>query len=511
MIDPFEPLLPDFIRLHARWRGASQAIVAPGGSLTWSEFDRRVDQVAAGLAGMGLAPGERVGMLASNRLATAEMIWGVLRAGLVIVPLNPSVTDAVAYQMFDDAGVSAIFATEDHADRLGGYGIAHGRRLIARPEGAAAPAGWTDYEPWRAVQLAEPIRVRLDADAPCNIIYSSGTTGLPKGIVHNLGGRTDWARDVALALRYHPSARSLVCTGLYSNITWAAMLSSILVGATLVVHETFDVPSLLKDLSDRAITHLAMVPVQYQRVIDHVDFRADMFASLESMMCVGATLPVPIKSRLVEAAPGRLIELWGLTEGILTVLEPEDAGCKLTSVGKPLFGSDIRLVDASDHLCGPDEQGEIVGRSRYPMSGYWNQPDVTREAIWVDGDGRSWLRTGDIGRLDAEGFLSIVDRKKDMIVSGGQNVYPADIEAVLCLHEDVVECAVIGVPSAQWGETPLALVVTRRNDPDPIGLLDWVNLRLGRQQKLSGIEFRDALPRNPAGKVLKRELRQPYW
>jgi acyl-CoA synthetase (AMP-forming)/AMP-acid ligase II len=184
----------------------------------------------------------------------------------------------------------------------------------------------------------------------------------------------------------------------------------------------------------------------------------------------------------------------------------------MASVGKPLPGEDLIVLDDEGRPVAPGEAGEIAALSRFAMTGYWNNPQATQEAFWIDPAGRRWLRSGDIGRVDAEGFLTITDRKKDMIITGGQNVYPADIEAVLIQHDNVEDCAVFGVPSERWGETPLALVVLRRADPDAAeAIREWTNAQLGKQQRLSAVEIRPSLPRNANGKLLKRELRAPYW
>jgi long-chain acyl-CoA synthetase len=206
-----------------------------------------------------------------------------------------------------------------------------------------------------------------------------------------------------------------------------------------------------------------------------------------------------------------LIELYGLTEGLITILEPEDFERKLHSVGKPILGSDIRLIRDDERELGPGEIGEIVGRGRLIMAGYHARVEANREATWIDAAGRLWLRTGDVGRLDAEGFLYIVDRKKDMILSGGQNIYPADIEIVMREHPEVAEVAVVGVPSEHRGETLLAVVVVRDGHGLTVTeLIEWTNARVGKQQRVSRIVWRESLPRNPNGKVLKRELRQHY-
>jgi acyl-CoA synthetase (AMP-forming)/AMP-acid ligase II len=234
-------------------------------------------------------------------------------------------------------------------------------------------------------------------------------------------------------------------------------------------------------------------------------------SSLEAIMCCGSPLPPPVKRGIRDRLGCQLIELYGLTEGIITTLAPEDFDRRIESVGKPIPGQHIRLVGNDDREVASGEQGEVVGFGRLVMAGYHNRADATAEATWLDSAGRRWLRTGDIGRLDAEGFLYIVDRKKDMILSGGQNIYPADIEAVMREHPAIREVAVVGVASDRWGETPLAVVVlksgaTARVTADE--LVTFTNTRVGKQQRISGVVFRASLPRNPNGKILKRELRR---
>lgn len=340
----------------------------------------------------------------------------------------------------------------------------------------------------------------------CNIIYSSGTTGVPKGIVHDHGGRLDWAYDLALALRYHSSARTLVTLGLYSNISWAMMLGTALAGGTLVIQPRFEPGAALEAIAAYRITHTAMVPVQYRRLLAAPELATSDLSSMQAMMSCGSSLPETVKEGLFARFPCGVIELYGLTEGVVTTLDPEDAEGRMASVGKPVQGCDIKLIDEDGREVPEGATGEIVGASRFVMPFYWQQPEATDDATWHDEQGRTWLRTGDIGRLDSEGFLYIVDRKKDMILSGGQNIYPADIEAVLRGHEAVADCAVVGIPHPEWGETPLAVVVPN-GATEAETLKAWLNQRLGKQQRVSAVVFRAELPRNPNGKILKRELR----
>jgi acyl-CoA synthetase (AMP-forming)/AMP-acid ligase II len=290
------------------------------------------------------------------------------------------------------------------------------------------------------------------------------------------------------------------------------MLPTLLLGGTLVIQPGFDALEVLKTIECERITHTSMVPVQFQRLLEHPELDSCDRSSMQAMMCCGAPLPTCVKEALFEKFACGVIELYGSTEGIITTLAPEEAHGRMASVGRPLPGEDIAILDGDDRIVAQGEAGEIVALSRFAMEGYWQRADATAAAFWIDASGRRWLRSGDIGRIDAEGYLYITDRKKDMIISGGQNVYPADIEAVLVRHPDVADCAVFGIPSERWGETPLALVVLR--DKTKIGadaLRNWANTQLGRQQRLHAVELRESLPRNANGKLLKRELRAPYW
>jgi acyl-CoA synthetase (AMP-forming)/AMP-acid ligase II len=257
------------------------------------------------------------------------------------------------------------------------------------------------------------------------------------------------------------------------------------------------------------VTHGTFVPVQLERLLAVPDLERRRLSSLDTLMCCGSPLRIEVKRDFPKRFDCHLIELYGLTEGLCTVLSPEDFETKTESVGKPFIGTDLLIIGENDAELPKGETGEIVGLGPLLMSGYYRNDAASEEATWTDPQGQRWLRTGDLGRLDAEGFLYIVDRKKDMILSGGQNIYPADIEAVMRLHPQVSDVAVVGVRSVQWGETPVAVVVPAPNVELTIdGIIEWTNARLGKQQRVRGIICRPSLPRNANGKVLKRELRQ---
>ena len=502
-----EPLLADVISLNGRWRGGSLALVTETEQLDWRTLDARANQVANALIAAGCGGGERVGVVMANGAPMVEVMLGAIKAGAIVTPLNTSIADEAMAAMLDDAGVKALFATSGYAGRLSRMAASATLRVCA-----GEASGWIDYASWREAQSDAAPNVTIAPGDVCNIIYSSGTTGLPKGIVHTHACRFNTAHDFAHALRYHCGARTLIVTGLFSNISWASMLPTVLNGGTLFVRAGFDPRDVLETIERERITHISMVPVQYQRLLEHPDFERFDRSSTQAMMCCGAPLPIAVKERVFETFRCGLIELYGSTEGIITTLVPEEAPGRMASVGKPLPGEDIAILSDDNRLLSRGETGEVIGLSRVVMRDYWNKPEATAEAMWIDGQGRAWLRSGDIGRIDEEGYLFTTDRKKDMIISGGQNIYPADLEAVLMRHPAVADCAVFGIPSDKWGETPLAIVVLREGacaKGDDVRA--WANSLLGKQQRIHALELRDSLPRNANGKLLKRELRAPYW
>ncbi len=508
------PLLPEIIGLHSKWLGQKEAAVCAGQRLSWSEFGARINAVANGLIALGLKKGDTVVVLMSNGLPMLETLFGVMAAGGVSVPLNLSVPDEALSSMIEDASAKFIFASTDQQQRIQDVREKLAPRLAAVCVAAqnctddATVKGWICFEEMVVGSSTECPNVSILPDDYLNVIYSSGTTGLPKGIVHTHQGRRDWAYDLAIALRYHGGARTLLTIGLYSNISWVAMLSTVLAGGTLIIHKQFDPERFLETVEQEAVTHTAMVPIQFQRVIEAYRKRPRNVTSMHAMMACGSPLFEQLKQEIFAVFPCGIVELYGLTEGIITTLEPEEADGRWASVGKPLIGTDICIVGDDDKVVPDGESGEIVSRGRISMPGYLSRPSATQEAIWLDERGRQWLRSGDIGRLDEQGYLYIVDRKKDMILSGSQNIYPQDIEALLVKHPAVSEVAVVGAKSLRWGETPVAFVVQEpgsQTGGDEIR--DWCNERVGKQQRITELVFVNELPRNPNGKILKRELR----
>ena len=506
---PQETTLADLIRLHGRWRGDRPALIVGDRRLSWRDFERDTARVANGLAALGLRAGDRVVLLMDNSLEMALTLFGILRQGCVAVPLNVSVNDTAVGAMIADARARAIFASGDHCARIDALRAVNptvaASRLVAVD---ASPPGWTGFHDWHRAQ-SEQLATIVRPAQECNVIYSSGTTGVPKGIVHTHRCRMSWAADLAQVLRYRSDCVTLCSLGLFSNITWVAMLCTLYVGGTLVVMRSFR-PAAALDLIERErITHGTVVPLQIERLLSEPSVAGRDLASLDTFMCCGSPLALEAKRAFPERFGCRLIELYGLTEGVCTILAPEDFERKTASVGKPFLGTDLKIVGDDDREVPDGTTGEVVGHGPLLMAGYLDRDAASAESTWTDELGRRWLRTGDLGRLDADGFLYLVDRKKDMIISGGQNIYPADIEAVIRSHPDVADVAVVGARSAKWGETPVAIVVaTPGAASDADALREWTNARVGKQQRLAAVLFRASLPRNPNGKVLKRDLRE---
>lgn len=508
-----EPLLiPDIIAMNAEYLGTKDAAIVDGEAVTWAEFGDGTARFGNALLGTGLGHGDRVIVLMTNSYEMFEAMFGIIRAGLCAVPLNCSITDEAVVGMIEDSKARAVVASGEHIARIESQRGSLGEDVVSRLIGVGTvEAGWHDYATLRDAAEPRPPRVAIAPGDECNIIYSSGTTGLPKGIVHDHACREAWGSELAVPLRYHAGARTLCCLGLFSNISWVAMLATMYAGGTIIIARRFDVARCLETMQNQKITHTVMVPLQYQKLLEYEHFDRYDLSSLDAYMCCGSPLAVGLKREIVERMPGDFIELYGLTEGLITILGPEDMLGKIDSVGRPSPGQRLAIIDDDDNLLPVGEAGEIVGHAPYMMAGYHANEAANREATWQHPSGVRWLRTGDVGKLDEDGFLYLVDRKKDMILSGGQNVYPADIEAVLVEHDAVSEVAVVGVAHKKWGETPLAIVVaTAGEHPDPEELVAWCNSRVGKQQRISGAILMKELPRNPNGKVLKRELRKQY-
>jgi acyl-CoA synthetase (AMP-forming)/AMP-acid ligase II len=377
---------------------------------------------------------------------------------------------------------------------------------------AGGPGDALRFDAWLAPEGARPLPVEVQPASPFNIIYSSGTTGTPKGIVQPHGMRWVHVRRGA-DYAYGPDGTTLLATPLYSNTTLVVFFPTIAAGGCVVLMRKFDAARYLALAERHRATHTMLVPVQYQRIMALPAFGTHDLSSFRFKFCTSAPFSAALKADVLARWPGGLVEFYGMTEGGGTcILRAHEHPDKLHTVGQPAPGHDIRLIDEDGRELPPGATGEVVGHSAGMMSGYHGQPAKTREAEWFDAGGKRFIRTGDVGHFDADGFLVLLDRRKDMIISGGFNIYPSDLEAVLRAHPAVADAAVVGVPSAEWGETPVAYVVRAAGAEasDAEALRRWANERVGRTQRLAALHWIDELPRSAIGKVLKRELRERH-
>lgn len=511
--DDIHVYLPEIWAVHARHFPRKDAIVCGADRLSWRDFDQAMNRLANALHARGLGRGDKVAVLLGNEVMTIPVMFGVVKARACLVPLSAMLTPDQLAHLITDSGATTLIVAPGLIDRIAPVRerldrVAPDRFVVLGPE----QPGWTAYDAFLGEAPATQPPVRYALDDPFNIIYSSGTTGLPKGIVQTHRARQHWSFSNVIEMRFDQTSRALTTTALYSNGTWLMVLPVLFTGGTLHILPQFDPAAFLETVARERITHTFMVPTQYILTLacPALD-RADL-SSLKTMLSAGSPLrPDTKQAVLARMGPG-LYELYGLTEGFATMLKPEFHATRLSSVGTPVLGFEVRIIDDEGRELPAGEAGEIAGYGAGMMAGYHGRPEATAAAIWRDERGRSFIRTGDIGRLDEAGFLYILDRKKDMIVSGGFNVFPTDVETVLGGHPDVLDVTVIGVPHEKWGEAALALVIprddTRVTEAD---LKAWANDRLAKTQRLVGVEFRTEFPRNALGKVLKRELRAPYW
>jgi long-chain acyl-CoA synthetase len=496
---------------HARYRPNHLAVVFGDRRLTWLEFNASINRLSNALLSLGIRKGDKVATILPNCLELLEVYWAAAKTGAVVVPLSTLLLEKALQTLLQDSDAvllitNAGFVEKVNRIRSGLPAIAEDRYLLTD---AADITGYQDYHSLKsAAGDQEPAGVTITDDDPFNIMYSSGTTGLPKGIIHTHYIRAAYATSFAAAYRMSPESIVMHAGAIVFNGAFLDLMPAVFLGATYILLPQFDPVSYIDVIERENVTHVVVVPSQIIALLNAPNFSYDALKSMEMIISVGAPLHKQHKNELNQRLPGRFYELYGLTEGFMTVLDKYDYPAKPDSVGVPPPFFEMKIVDESGNEVPAGIVGEICGRAPTLMPGYYKQPELTAEAI-KDG----WLHSGDIGYVDEDGFLYLVDRMKDMIISGGVNVYPRDIEEIVVQHPAVQEAAVFGIPHDKWGETPLAAVVLRRPaEISPEELRSWINERVAaKYQRVHDVVFMDEFPRSVAGKTLKRVMREEYW
>ena len=498
----------DVLAVHAAAAPDKVAVVEGDRSIDFGHLNLRANKAGNMLLGLGCAPHDRVAYMWFNSLTGSEVLHGLRKAGFVGTPVNYRLVPAEVAYVLNDSGAKAVFADAAHVDTVDAARAGVERGLLCVAVGGRVPPGWLAYEDAvaSAPDAPPPVPGEITGLAP-SMIYTSGTSGHPKGTWRPNGVTVENVLQTISVFELTPGDVHLMCgPGYHSAVALFSALHHLL-GATVVVQPKFDATDALDLIERHRVTNTFMAPTLLQRLVDAQESRPRDISSLRAIFLGAAPCPHPLKVR-AQAVLGQVLwEFYGATEtGINTVLRPEDQLRKPGSCGQAVPGQEIRLVDAEGHEVPDGTPGELMVRSTW-LAEYYNQPDAT-SAHLHDG----FFTVGDVAYRDDEGFYFICDRRIDMIISGGVNIYPAEVEAVLHAHPSVADAAVIGVPDAEWGESVKAVVQLRPGMEASAGdLIEFCAQRLAAYKKPRSVDFVEQLPRDAAGKLLKRVIREPYW
>jgi acyl-CoA synthetase (AMP-forming)/AMP-acid ligase II len=496
---------------HARYRPEHLAFIVGKERLNFLELNSRVNRLSNALLDSGIRKGQKMATVLPNCEELMLLYWAAAKTGIVIVPGSPLLQASGLATLLRDSDTEVVFADAEFAETLNNIKnelpAIQDEHWILLGE-SKINSGFKKYSDFIAeASKDEPPDAQLCDDDVYNIMYSSGTTGAPKGIVHTHYVRANYCTHFASAWRMTPESIVLHAGAIVFNGAMLDLMPWMFLGATYILHHYFDAGAVLAAVEKEKVTHMVMVPAQITALLNHPDFDAEKLRSLEMLQNVGAPLLLEYKHKLNEILPGIFYELYGVTEGFFSHLDRDDALRKVGSVGAAPPFIDIKVLRENGEECKAGEVGEICGRGPMMMSGYYKQPELTKKTIV-----KGWLHSGDLGYLDEDGFLFLVDRVKDMIISGGVNVFPKDIEEVIIQHPAVAEVSVFGVPDKKWGETPIAAIIfhhAQKLSQDE--LIKWTNERVDAKfQRISAVVIYDSFPRNVAGKTLKREMRDSY-
>ncbi|CAN5375866.1 fatty acid--CoA ligase [soil metagenome] len=504
--------LADIARIHGAGRPDMPAIVYQGRTTSYGALDRASSQVANALIADGVRPQGRVAHLDKSSDLFFELLFGAAKANAVIVSVNWRLAPPEILHIVNDAEAEILFVGEEYFPVIEKIrdGLTSVRKIVALD---GRTPDWEPFAAWRDRQPANDPRLPAQPSDTAVQFYTSGTTGLPKGAEltnRNFAAMLPlWTRAWLLA----PGVPNLVCLPMFhiGGAGWG--IAGLFAGATNHVMREFVPAQILETIERERLQVMLLVPAMILFLVQAPQIRETDLSSLRLVVYGAAPIPAELLKQAMTIFPCGFQQVYGLTEttGAITLLPPEDHDPndtrKLLSCGYAQEGVELRIVGDDGEVMAPGTVGEIAVRSPQIMGGYWKLPEATARAMQGD-----WFFTGDAGYLDDKGYLYIFDRVKDMIVSGGENIYPAEVESALFGHPAVADVAVIGVPDERWGEAVKAVVVKKADaDVSPGELIGWARERIAGYKLPKSVDFIEALPRNPTGKILKRELRKAYW
>jgi acyl-CoA synthetase (AMP-forming)/AMP-acid ligase II len=509
--------LHDFLDYHARERGDTEFAIQGNRRLCYCEALAQTNRLANALVSAGLRIGDRIAVLSKNSIEYVLLYFAASKAGVVPVHLNYRLAAPEWSYIINDAGAKLLLVGGEYSQAV--EPIRSELRTVKRfvAINGAQASRWEDYHRWVASEPPTPPDRLLTEDHDLYQMYTSGTTGDPKGAVVTHRAATAQLMQRGLILKTQPGERwLLVAPVFHAAAANQVACQSVYWGSSLYIQMDFNPAEVVRALSQEHISIAHLMPAMIQACLVAVpDVAERRYDDLRVISYGSSPISERTLRRAIEVFKCDFVQGYGMTETIgLTLLLPSDHRRALTekpelllSAGRPLVGTEVRIVDADDNPVPNGTSGEIIARGPQLMKGYWKRREATAEVLRG-----GWMHTGDAGVIDNEGYLYIQDRVKDMIVSGGENVYPRVVEEVLFRHPAIADAAVIGVPDERWGETVKAIVVLRRGmGATPEEIVEFCRGKLGRFEQPRSVDFIDALPRTPSGKVLKRALREPYW
>jgi acyl-CoA synthetase (AMP-forming)/AMP-acid ligase II len=504
------------IHRHALLQSDHEAFVYGPERITFSKFNARVNSLIHALQAMGVKKGDAIGILSWNCLGYVEVYGAAMKGGFIASPFNTRLKERELEYIINYSEANTLFVGPELLEMAKQLRprLPKVKNFISLE--TATPDMLSLSDLLTSYSQAEP-DVQVDEDDPVGIIYTSGTTGVPRGALYTQRALIDDSRTLVMNMNLYPEHKRVLITPLFHIAGNTHFRSTLYIGGCNIIMKFFDPAATLQTIQDERATHMDIVPTHLAAMLNLPDLKKYDISSMEFLWYGGSPMPLEVLKKGMKVFGPIFAQGYGQSESgpAISHLSKEDHNVldrpereqrKLMSAGRPNIGVQVRIVDDEGNDVELGEMGEIIVRSKHNMMGYWHKPEETKEAL-VDG----WLHTGDMGYYDDEGYIYIADRKKDMIISGGENVYPREVEEVLYQHPAILEAAVIGVPDPYWVERVHAVVITRKGESTtPEELTVFCKKRIAGYKVPKTIEFVDSIPKNPAGKILKKELREKY-